>query len=149
MTSHPTCLDPAPRKDCACVPCRCCGEHTSACELECLQRPLFTKGMVLSDSDLTALVEWTRSRLALRRYRDGWGVVCGLDVRCLPDRPGMVVVDPGYAVGCCGEDLVLCEPTCVDLNGCCAAEEPCPQPEKNGETTGEKTGKENGKENGE
>jgi predicted flap endonuclease-1-like 5' DNA nuclease len=93
--------------------------------------------MVLSDSDLTALVEWTRTRLALRRYRDGWGVVCGLDVRCLPGRPGMVVVDPGYAVGCCGEDLVVCAPTCVDLSGCCAAEEPCPQPEQTGKETEE------------
>jgi Helix-hairpin-helix domain len=139
MTSHPTTVDPAPRKDCTCVPCRCCGEHPTTCELECLERPLFTSGMVLSDSDLTALVEWTRTRLALRRYRDGWGVVCGLDVRCLPGRPGVVTVDPGYAVGCCGEDLVLCEPTCVDLSGCCAAEEPCPKPEKTGEETGEET----------
>lgn len=112
-------------------PCRCGqqqGSCESGCDLECLERPLFTAGMVLSDSDLTALVDWTRTRLALQRYRDGWGVVCGLDVRCDPDRPGWVAVDPGYAVGCCGEDVVLCEPQHVDLTGCCAVETPCPDP---------------------
>jgi len=109
-------------------PCACCGQE-EACGLECLERPLFSAGMVLSDSDLTALVDWTRTRLGLQRYHDGWGVVCGLDVRCDPDRPGWVVVEPGYAVGCCGEDVVLCEPQYVDLTGCCAVDNPCPEPD--------------------
>jgi predicted flap endonuclease-1-like 5' DNA nuclease len=84
--------------------------------------------MVLADTDLTALVDWTRAHLALRRYRDGWGVVCGLDVRCDPDRAGWVRVDPGFALGCCGEDIVVCEPEYIDLTGCCVVEEACPDP---------------------
>lgn len=116
------------------APCGCGGppETTcdSYCDLDCLERPLFTAEMVLSDTDLTASVDWTRSRLALQRYRDGWGVVCGLDVHCDPDHPGHVVVEPGYAVGCCGEDIVLCEAQCFDLSGYCCVESPCPDSTK-------------------
>ena len=136
MTSHPTAVAQTTRGDCAGCggrpstgpPCQCCPEPTPSCEVECLERPLFTSGMVLADTDLTALVDWTRAHLALRRYRDGWGVVCGLDVRCDPDRAGWVLVDPGFAVSCCGEDIVICEPKGVDLTGCCAVEEACPDP---------------------
>lgn len=108
--------------------CGCGCDSTEMCGLECLERPAFSAGMVLSDSDLTALVEWTSGRLGLQRLRHGWGVVCGLDVRCDKDAPGRVVVEPGYAVGCCGEDIVLCEPQKVDLTGCCKVEAPCGEP---------------------
>ena len=109
-------------------PCSCCDAPESACELEPLERPRFTCGMVLSDTDLTALVDWTRSRLALQRLRDGWGVVCGLDVRCLPGKPGWVTVGSGYAIGCCGDDIVVSDPICVDLTGCCTVPNPCGEP---------------------
>lgn len=136
MTGGHATADPTTRKGCAGCgehqhdnsPCRCCEKHAPTCELECLERPLFTCGMVLSDSDLTALVDWTRARFALRRHVDGWGVVCGFDVRCDPDRPGWVVVEPGYAVSCCGEDILACAPVPVDLTGCCADDDPCGEP---------------------
>lgn len=148
--STDTTTDPATRQGCGdCGPtrthgqtgCTGCGRHerSSACscdDVECLERPLFSAGMVLSDGDLTALVDWTRTRLGLQRYRDGWGVVRGLDVRCDPDRPGGVVVEPGYAVGPCGEDIVLCEPQHVDLTGCCAVEQPCTAPDAKYARTG-------------
>ena len=136
MTSYSTAVDQTTQGDCAGCggrprtgpPCQCCPERSPSCEVECLERPLFTSGMVLADTDLTALVDWTRAHLALRRYRDGWGVVCGLDVRCDPDRAGWVRVDPGFALGCCGEDIVVCEPEYIDLTGCCVVEEACPDP---------------------
>jgi hypothetical protein len=82
---------------------------------EGLERPLFTSGMVLSDTDLTALVEWIRARFALGRHRHGWGVVCGLDVRCRPDQPAWVRVRTGYAVSSAGADLVVPGVLDVDL----------------------------------
>src|SRR5262245_47892370 len=97
--------------------CRC---QTRCCDLDCLIRPNFFCGQLLTDADLTAMVEWNRSRFALSRYRDGWGVVCGLDVSCSPvygatvsccgDSNGgpFVYVNPGYAIDCCGNDLVVC-----------------------------------------
>ncbi|WP_433830975.1 helix-hairpin-helix domain-containing protein [Actinoplanes sp. CA-015351] len=82
---------------------------------EGLERPLFTSGMVLSDTDLTALVDWIRARFALGRHRHGWGVAAGLDVRCRPDRPSQVVVETGYAVSSTGADLVVAAAIDVDL----------------------------------
>ncbi len=101
-------------------PCNCgCSECESVnCQLDCLVQPRFFHGQVLSDQDLTQLLHWTQSKLRLNRFRDGWGVVCGLEVRCAcdPKQPGKVTVLPGYALSCCGDDIIICEPQCVDLS---------------------------------
>jgi hypothetical protein len=113
-----------------------CGCDSRCCDLDCLVRPNFYCGQMLTDADMTALVDWTRRRLSLSRYRDGWGVVCGLQVTCAPPgtRAGCcddgdgphVYVNPGYAVDCCGNDLVVCEPLPVDLSHVCRPDDdPC------------------------
>jgi predicted flap endonuclease-1-like 5' DNA nuclease len=103
---------PARQCPCGCAPC-----EDGRCQLDCLTRPQFFCGQLLSDTDLTALVDWTKRRLGLGRYRHGWGVVCGLDVHCAPDDRAKVVVEPGYAVDCCGADVVVCQPTTWSLPG--------------------------------
>ena len=67
--------------------------------------------MVLTDDQLNDLAQWVRRRSALHRYVEGWGVVRGLGVRCDPASPGCVVVGPGYARSCCGDDIVICQDT--------------------------------------
>src|SRR5262245_22065610 len=101
---------PAAQCPCGCAPCQ-----DGRCGLDCLTRPKFFCGQLLTDTDLTALVDWTRGRLALTRFRHGWGVVCGLDVHCAPDDRAAVEVEPGYAVDCCGEDVVVCRATTVPV----------------------------------
>jgi predicted flap endonuclease-1-like 5' DNA nuclease len=103
---------PAGQCPCGCAPC-----EDDCCRIDCLTRPKFFCGQLLTDADLTALVDWTRGRLGLGRYRHGWGVVCGLDVHCAPDDPSAVVVEPGYAVDCCGADVVVCRPTTWRVGG--------------------------------
>ena len=78
--------------DCGCGCGGRCGCETRCCDLECLVRPNFFCGQLLTDADLTAVVEWTRRRLVLSRYRDGWGIACGLHVSCAP---------LGGRAGCC------------------------------------------------
>jgi hypothetical protein len=93
-------------------------------------RPSFFCGQLLADTDLAALVDWTRTRLNLSRYRHGWGVVCGLEVTCTSptgsheccsssQKGPTVYVNRGYALDCCGNDLVVCEPLPVDLTAIC------------------------------
>jgi hypothetical protein len=119
-------------------PCGCKECPGDCCTLQCLERPRFFCGQLLTDQDLTGLVTWTQNRLRLARYRHGWGVVCGLDVRCgdvpctdpTDKRPGKgtasVVVGPGYAVSCCGDDVIVCEDTVVDLDLVCRDDkDPC------------------------
>jgi hypothetical protein len=119
--------------DCGCEP-RC---DSPCCELECLVRPNFFCGQLLTDIDLAAMVDWTRRRLSLARYRDGWGIACGLDLSCSDPsgnaaccddaRSGPAIyLDSGYAIDCCGNDLVVCEPMRIDLSSVCTApDDPC------------------------
>ena len=65
-----------------------CGcEPTETCALECLERPLFTAGMVLSDSDLTALVDWTGDRLGLQRLPRTDGASCAVSTSAATPTP--------------------------------------------------------------
>lgn len=108
-------------KDCGCG----CGGGKGECRgLECLVQPRFFCGQLLADQDLTAMVDWVKAKSALARFRHGWGVVCGLDVHC--GRRGTVTVSPGYALDCCGRDLVICKDAKFDLSKCWEPrEDPC------------------------
>lgn len=95
------------------------------CGVPCLERPVYSAGQLLTADALRLGQRYAEERFALRRYIDGVGVVCGLHVRCDPDRPGWIIVEPGFAVDCCGHDLTVCEPVRMDL---CAAIAECPRP---------------------
>src|SRR5215472_12067586 len=90
-----------------------------SCGLNALVRPRFFCGQLLTDQDLSELTAWVLDRRRLGRYRDGWGVVCGLDVSVDPSAVATVLVQPGYAVSSCGEDVVLATATGLDLTSCC------------------------------
>lgn len=107
--------------------CQCEGPHR--CGLPRLERPVFHPGQLLTAESLQLGQLYTEQRLALRRFVDGIGIVCGMEVRCHPSEPGHVIIGPGYAIDCCGEDLVLDEPLCVDVGGsiaqCFPGVDPC------------------------
>ena len=85
----------------SCV-CPACGR------LECLCRPRFFAGQLLTDEDLNRLDHYMRAKNRLHnRYLHGWGTVCGLEVLCHPC-PEWVSVSAGYALDPCGEDIILC-----------------------------------------
>ncbi len=96
---------------CGCAPATCgdCGG------LECLCRPRFFAGQLLTDEDLTRLDSYITAKNRLHnRYLVGWGVACGLEVVCNPC-DGTVTVRPGYALSPCGDDIVVCNETSVDI----------------------------------
>jgi hypothetical protein len=72
---------------------------------------------LLTEDDLEALTAYvtTKSRLHTR-YLAGAGVVCGLEVACPPCGGGTIRVLPGYALDCCGRDIVLPCPVDLDVN---------------------------------
>lgn len=83
-----------------------------------LDWPLFEPGSFLSVRDLMAE---QRSRLELHRrhnhYLHDWGVICGLWVVPANQarRPWAIQVCPGYAIGCCGEEIEVRVPSLVDV----------------------------------
>ncbi len=107
---------PAPSSTTTSSPCPVCGG------LECLCRPRFFPGQLLTDEDLNRLDRYIVEKNKLHnRYLFGWGVVCGLEVLCHPCED-MVLVRPGYALSPCGEDIIVCGetvvPVCELINAC-------------------------------
>jgi hypothetical protein len=89
--------------------CPACGS------LECLCRPRFFAGQLLTEEDLNRLDHYIVEKNKLHnRYLHGWGVVCGLEVFCHPCE-GQVTVKAGYALSPCGDDIVLCADDVVNV----------------------------------
>src|SRR4051794_3638913 len=78
-------------------------ENCSTCGmLECLCRPRFFAGQVLTADDLNRLDYYIRGKHRLHnRQLHGWGVVNGLEVTCDACGSGTVVVGCGYALDPC------------------------------------------------
>jgi hypothetical protein len=125
--------------DCGCKPARLppvAPAPCSPCEIAAFVRPRFFAGQLLTEDDLDALIDYTVAKNRFHNARlFGAGVVCGLAVQCAPCQNMKVVVESGYALDCCGNDLVLtCDQT-LDLAamvrtltiapGC---KDPCPPP---------------------
>lgn len=107
-------------RECAPAACPVCGG------LECLCRPRFFAGQLLTDEDLNLLDRYVTGKNKLHnRHLVGWGVVCGLEVVCNPCN--MVTVRPGYALSPCGEDIVVCNEAVVDV---CALIKKCKDEER-------------------
>ena len=86
--------------------------------LECLCRPRYFAGQLLTDDDLNAEQEYVIKKNQLHNlYLHGWGVVCGLRVLCHDTCSGWITVEPGYAISPCGDDIVVCEATDFDVLG--------------------------------
>lgn len=94
--------------------------------LECLCRPRFFAGQLLTEQDLNRLDAYIRGKNRLHTLQlHGYGVVNGLFVRCDPCGKG-VVVGTGYAISPCGDDIVVCSDTSVDV---CALVKRCQPPD--------------------
>jgi hypothetical protein len=96
--------------------CGCGGKGCSVCEAppEAYSRPQFFSGQLLTEDDLQSMVDYTVSKNRLHnRMLFGEGVACGLGVSVDPcERERHLVVRPGYAIDCCGNDIVVpCEAT--------------------------------------
>lgn len=112
---------PVMNKPCGCRgACDCSKDICSPCGNGSFVRPRFFAGQLLTEEDLQALVNYTVEKQRLHnRYLHGAGVVCGLAVIPHPceDQTRKVIVQPGYAIDCCGDDIVVpCEEELDILN---------------------------------
>ena len=89
------------------------------CETAAFVRPRFFAGQLLTEDDLGALTDYTLAKQRLHNtHLLGAGVACGLAVACGPRGPqgsSQVVVEAGYAIDGCGNDLVLSCARTLDL----------------------------------
>lgn len=97
------CAEPQPGRTC--------------CDLICFERPNYFCGHLLTDVDLSTDQRYAIEKRKLHnRTLHGWGVVCGLRLTC-DDECGGIMVDEGYALDDCGNDLVVCQPLRFDVIG--------------------------------
>jgi hypothetical protein len=95
---------------------KCCPTCGS---VECFERPRFFCGQSLTDEDLNAAQRYVIEKNRLHnRYLVGTGVACGLAVRCDPCCDGSVIIEPGYAIDCCGNDIVVCKEASFNVIDC-------------------------------
>ncbi len=92
------------------------GDTSAGCPLTQPVMPRFFCGQLLTDQDLSDLVLWAQTHFKLARLRDGWGVACGLDLWTAAATSSTLTVGPGYAVSCCGDDLVVAAATTFDIS---------------------------------
>lgn len=79
------------------------------------ERPRFFDGRLLTAADLQSEQDYFRGKLRLHnRFAHGWGIVSGLDVS---QDQGTVLIAPGLALDCAGNELVLPEPERIALSG--------------------------------
>jgi predicted DNA binding CopG/RHH family protein len=91
--------------------CHCDPQSTdTCCELVCFERPNYFCGHMLTDRDLMLEQRYVREKNKLyHRALDGHGIVCGLRITCHHDCPGEILVEEGFAIDNCGNDLVVCD----------------------------------------
>jgi hypothetical protein len=98
-------------------PCSCGGAGCQSCQSQGFIRPLFFAGQLLTEDDLQSLTDYVAGKNRLHnRYLFGDGAVCGLQVTRNPCACGQVIVNPGYALDCCGNDIVVACPQPLDIN---------------------------------
>ncbi|HXH90987.1 MAG TPA: type II secretion system protein GspG [Thermoanaerobaculia bacterium] len=93
---------------------QCC--QCPAClGLECLERPRYFAGQLLTEAELNSEQSYVIAKNRLHnRYLHGWGVVCGLEVVC-HNCDGFVTVRAGYALDPCGNDVIVCKDTELNI----------------------------------
>lgn len=81
-----------------------------------IERPRYSPGLILQDSDLTAAVDYTRElNRTLFRSLFGCGVICGLDVSIDDTCEFKVTVNAGLALDGCGDPIQVPAPATIVL----------------------------------
>lgn len=93
-----------------------CGASAARAPSGGFAQPRFFAGQLLNDDDLEAIAAYVAGKNRLHnRFLHGDGVVCGLEVTCHPCGSGKVLVAGGYALDCCGNDIVVPCPEELDI----------------------------------
>ena len=80
---------------------------------ENLQRPKYNNGQVLTANDLADEQQYFIEKFKRHnRYLHGWGIISGLTILI---RNKEILVEPGYAIDCAGNEIVLNERLKCDL----------------------------------
>ena len=81
-----------------------------ACEFPNFERNNYYHGKFMTVRDFFAeQCYFNQKRWLINRMVNGWGVVCGLDVKKHPSDEMCVMVTPGLAIDCLGREILVCD----------------------------------------
>ena len=87
-----------------------------SCDYNTYKRVRYFHGMLLTERDFQEeqLYRQEKRKLA-NRMLHGWGVVCGLGLKPTKPDSSKVIITPGMALDCLGNEIVVCSEYEVDL----------------------------------
>lgn len=87
-----------------------------SCDYNTYKRVRYFHGMLLTERDFQEeqIYHQEKRRLS-NRMLHGWGVVCGLGVKPTIPESSKVIITPGTALDCLGNEIVVCKDFEVDL----------------------------------
>ncbi|HEX3035146.1 MAG TPA: hypothetical protein VHT73_08435 [Thermodesulfobacteriota bacterium] len=86
------------------------------CDYNNFKRVRYFHGMLMTDRDFREeQIYHNEKRKLLNRMLHGWGVVCGLGIKETGPKSSRIVITPGMALDCCGNEILVCEDFEVDL----------------------------------
>jgi hypothetical protein len=113
------------------------------CNYHNFKRARYFHGMLLTDRDFREeQIYHNEKRKLHNRLLHGWGVVCGLGIKADSPPSSKIIITPGMALDCCGNEILVCEDFEVDLKkppGFCPdtsgkGSDPCGEkPDENGD----------------
>lgn len=87
------------------------------CGFNNLLRTRYFSGMLMTDREFEDEQRYQNDRRKLlNRMLHGWGVVCGLKVRATNPQSSSVIVEPGMALDCRGNEILVCSEQTIDLS---------------------------------
>ncbi len=86
-----------------------CSEDTH-CDYNNFKRTRYFHGMLMTERDFQEEQKYyIEKRKMLNRMLHGSGVVCGLKIKPTPTPGCKVIIEPGLAIDCCGNEIFVCE----------------------------------------
>ncbi len=86
------------------------------CDYNNFKRARYFHGMLMTDRDFSEeQLYHNEKRKLLNRMLHGWGVVCGLKVKPTDQPSSKIIIEPGLALDCAGNEIFLREPYELDV----------------------------------
>jgi hypothetical protein len=81
------------------------------------KRARYFNGMLMTKGDFDVeQIYHSRKRKLLNQTLHGWGVVCGLKVKPTTTPGPNIIIEPGLALDCHGNEILVCEEQTIDLS---------------------------------
>lgn len=91
------------------------------CEYNKFKRDRYFHGMLMTDRDFREEQNYHIEKRKLHnRMLHGWGVVCGLGIKATVPESSTVIITPGMALDCWGNEIHVCDDFEVDFGDVCS-----------------------------